>query len=354
LVSGAGWAATGAAAINAIVSPWFIRRRPAALSLAYNGASVGGVVFSPLWVALIAGVGFTGAAGLVGLAMVGTLWLLAGRYFRHGPAAQGLYPDGEAAPAGAPPPPSSAAPPVRLLGNRRFRSLALATSLGLFAQIGLIAHLFSLLTPALGAAGSGALAGLATGFAILGRSLLGWFLPADADRRLAAAGNYALQAAGSIVLLAAGGDAVPLLVLGVALFGLGLGNTTSLPPLIAQQDFPAAETGRAVALVTAFSQAGSAFAPLAFGTLRDLLPPAPGLPGGHAPSLYALAAGVQVAALAVLLLSRRSGERATGRRSGDRRAAGISAARSVPPAADRAAGRIPHSPASGRSPAPGS
>ena len=33
----------GAAAINAIVAPWFVRRRPAALSAAYNGASVGGV-----------------------------------------------------------------------------------------------------------------------------------------------------------------------------------------------------------------------------------------------------------------------------------------------------------------------
>lgn len=336
LVSGAGWAATGAAAINAIVSPWFIRRRAAALSLAYNGASIGGVVFSPLWVALIAGLGFAGAAGLVGLAMVGTLWLLSGRYLSDGPAARGLHPDGDAAPAPAPP----AAPRLRLWGDWRFRSLALASSLGLFAQIGLIAHLFSLLTPALGAAASGALAGLATAFAILGRSLLGWLLPADADRRLVAAGNYGLQAAGSLALLAAGGEAVPLLVLGVALFGLGLGNTTSLPPLIAQQDFAAAETGRVVALVTACSQACYAFAPLAFGALRDLLPPAPGLPGGHAPALFALAAAVQLAALLVLLFSRRAGA--------------SSLAISGPPSADRAAGRIPHSPASGRTPAPGS
>ena len=44
--SGAGWAAMGAAAVNQIVSPWFIRTRPAALSMAYNGASVGGIVNS--------------------------------------------------------------------------------------------------------------------------------------------------------------------------------------------------------------------------------------------------------------------------------------------------------------------
>ncbi len=70
LLSGFGWAATGAAAINVMVSPWFARRRPAALSSAYNGASVGGVVLSPLWVALIAALGFAGAAAVVGGVMV--------------------------------------------------------------------------------------------------------------------------------------------------------------------------------------------------------------------------------------------------------------------------------------------
>jgi hypothetical protein len=62
LLSGVGWAAMGAAAVNAIVSPWFMRTRPAALSMAYNGASIGGVVFSPLWVAGIDLLGFVRAA----------------------------------------------------------------------------------------------------------------------------------------------------------------------------------------------------------------------------------------------------------------------------------------------------
>src|SRR5690348_1271184 len=42
ILSGAGWAALGAAAVNAIVSPWFVRGRPAALAMAYNGATIGG------------------------------------------------------------------------------------------------------------------------------------------------------------------------------------------------------------------------------------------------------------------------------------------------------------------------
>ena len=60
LVSGSGWVALGPAAVNALIAPWFARRRPAALSMAYNGASLGGVLFSPLWVFLIAQAGFPG------------------------------------------------------------------------------------------------------------------------------------------------------------------------------------------------------------------------------------------------------------------------------------------------------
>jgi len=60
LFSGAGWVAMGAAAINAILAPWFIRRRPAALAMAYM-APASRVVFSPLWVAAIGAWGFSAA-----------------------------------------------------------------------------------------------------------------------------------------------------------------------------------------------------------------------------------------------------------------------------------------------------
>jgi hypothetical protein len=299
----------GGAAINAMVSPWFIRRRPAALSMAYNGASVGGVVLSPLWVALIAWIGFAPAAAAVGAVMLCAVWLLAGRILGARPEAMGLLPDGEppgpvpsAAPAERAPLPQGAA---ALWRDRRFATLAVGSAIALFAQIGLIAHLVSLLAPALGSPGAGAAAGLATACAILGRSALGWLLRPGVDRRLAAAGSLAVQIAGSLALLAAGGAEVPLLLLGVALFGLGLGNATSLPPLIAQAEMRMADTARAVALITAIGQASYAFAPAAFGALRDLAPPGPGMPAGAAPALFWAAAALQLLAVAVLLRGRR-------------------------------------------------
>jgi hypothetical protein len=55
-------------------------------------------------------------------------------------------------------------------------------SLSLFAQIGLLAHLFSLLVPALGEQIASFAAALATAAAIAGRTLVGWLMPAGADR----------------------------------------------------------------------------------------------------------------------------------------------------------------------------
>ena len=111
-------------------------------------------------------------------------------------------------------------------------------ALGLFAQIGLLAHLFSLLVPALGPQLAGFATGGATAAAIAGRTLVGWLMPAHADRRLFGCVNYAVQIVGSLALLFAAGDNVPFLLLGVVLFGAGIGNTTSRPLMIAQAEFP--------------------------------------------------------------------------------------------------------------------
>ena len=54
---------------------------------------------------------------------------------------------------------------------------------------------------------------------------------------------------------------MPLLLLGVVLFGVGFGNATSLPPLIAQVEFVREDVPRVVGLIVGISQGGYAFAP---------------------------------------------------------------------------------------------
>ena len=166
-------------------------------------------------------------------------------------------------------------------------------------------HLFSLLVPALGEQRAGLAMGLVTVLAIAGRSLLAWMMPLGADRRLAACTGYALQLAGSLTLVAAAGDSVPLLLLGVVLFGAGFGNATSLPPLIAQVEFVKEDVARAVGLIVGISQGGYAFAPALFGLIREFAPEAAGAAAGAAPYVFVAAALVQALAIAAFLAGRR-------------------------------------------------
>jgi len=307
MLSGSGWIAMGAAAVNAILAPWFVSKRPAALAMAYNGASVGGVLFSPLWVLSIEHLGFPLAATAIAVVMAFVVWLLADLYFAHTPAGMRQVPDGEAdlqttsqrhARAVTTAPPGSA-----LWRHRPFLTLAAAMALSLFAQIGMIAHLYSLLVPSFGIDGAGLAMGSATAVAVLGRTVVGWTLPPTADRRLIACASYAVQICGALALLAADGSRPMLLGLGVLLFGAGIGNTTSLPPLIAQSEFAHEDLQRVVARIVALSQAAYAFAPAALGLVRDLS--STGTADSRAPWFFVSVALLQALAIVAMMLGRR-------------------------------------------------
>jgi MFS family permease len=275
LLSGAGWAATSGAALNAMVSPWFEKERPKAVSLAFNGASVGGLILTPVWVALILLVGFPVAAAIIGALMTAVLWPIAARFLRPKPYINEV--------SSEPKPPTIGR--LQLLRDRRFLTMSGAFALGLFAQIGLIAHLITRLVPEFGAGGAAAAISLTTVCAVVGRILLGRML-GNRNRRTAASLNFLLQACGTILL--AFGNGASAVLSGCVLFGLGIGNLTSLPPLIVQEEFPSADLTKVVALITAINQALFAFSPFILGLLRDL--------GGGYMLPFGLATGFQVAA----------------------------------------------------------
>lgn len=305
LVSGLGWATLGAAAVNAIVAPWFSRDRPKALAWAYNGASFGGILMSPLWVLAIQFAGFPVAAAIIAALVIATLWILAGRVFVYSPASLGQRPDGDgeaAAEAAAAAPDHAALPAAAMWRDRRFITLAAATALGLFAQAGLLAHLFSLIVPALGEVRAGIAMAAATLAAVAGRTILAWVMPSDADRRLVASASYAVQVAGCGALLLSHGTDAWLIWSGVALFGLGIGNLVYLPPLIAQTEFARVDVPRVVALTAALGQGLYAFAPALFGLVREIAPAGSG--PGDAPFVHGLAALVFAAAIVTLLAGR--------------------------------------------------
>lgn len=281
LLSGIGWAATSGAAINAVVAPWFDKERPKALSVAFNGSSIGGLVFTPLWVALIGALGFATAALLIAIAMAAILWPVSMRYLQPRPS-------GAAAVR-----PTSALTKGQLLRDRRFVTISAAFALGLFAQIGLFAHLLTRLTPEFGENGAAWAIGLVTICAVFGRTLFGWLI-GNGDRRRIAALNFMVQACGTALL--AFGSGVPALAAGCVLFGLGVGNLVSLPPLILQTEFAAGDVGKAVALTVAINQAVFAFAPAVLGAVRDL-------EGGYVLA-FALVGIIQLVSALIILANR--------------------------------------------------
>lgn len=271
LCSGIGWVTLGATAVNTLIAPWYIKERPKALGKAYNGASLGGVIFSPLWVFLIERFGFGMAALVISLMAVVLIGSLAFLVFNKTPQSLGQHPDNAVSldPSATT---ANAAPwtAAQTLKSAKFRSLAAGMSLGLFAQIGLIAHLYSILAGRMGAQDASFAMGLATASAMGGRFIAARLMSRGVDRRQLACLGYAIQMSGTLMLL--GLDSHPAVAwVAVLLIGSGIGNATSLPPLIAQTEFSREQTAKVIALMVAISQATYAFAPASFGLIRASL-----------------------------------------------------------------------------------
>ena len=296
----AGWAAMSGAALNLIVAPWFERRRGLAISIAFNGAAVGGVLLVPALVFLIHRLGFTPAVvALVGLmAVVLTplvLWLLA-----RGPEAMGLGPDGDPlAPRAAAPSRAGGAPRARaFMRTWHFWSVAVPFALGITAQISVIIHQVSFLRPTLGVAGAAWAVSLTSACAVLGRLAVGLVVD-RVDKRGIIAGNFLLQATAVALLLAAPGPA--LLYVACVMFGLGVGNTTSLPSVIVQAEFPREAFGRVVSAIIAINQLTYSFGPGILGWLRDAF--------GSYQIALAGCLTLQLAAVALILIGARASPR---------------------------------------------
>jgi hypothetical protein len=257
-LSACGWALTSGVALNAILSQHFTQERPKALSLAYNGASLAGLLMVPLWVALIVWVGLPSASWVMATGVLAVVVPLALRYFGT--------PTGQAHGIAA----SSPKPRVNVMRLPSFWLLSAPFALGLFAQVGVLTHLLVYMSPLVGAALATSAITTLTLFAIAGRTLFAKFFTGF-NLASVAASTLCIQAIG-FALLAWGGRGQPqaaVLLAGAALFGLGFGNLTSLPPMVAQRWFPAPLVGTVVARVTGINQALYAFAPATFGLMRD-------------------------------------------------------------------------------------
>lgn len=266
LVMSLGWGAMSGAAINIVLAPWFQRRRGLAVSIGFTGATLGGVVVAPALIPLIDFVGFSSALAIAGLVQLVVMVALAAGVMRRGPEEFGHGPDGDPAPSPRLEPSPSGEGRRDALRTWRFWSVSAPFALGLAAQVGVLTHLVALVTPILGAGGAARAISATTAAALLGRLGTG-FVVDRLNRRLVASATLVVQMVG-LALLASESTAA-LVYAGCVLFGLGVGNLTTLPGLILAVEWSPQRFSALVALVVGINQFTFAFGPSLVGVVRD-------------------------------------------------------------------------------------
>jgi predicted MFS family arabinose efflux permease len=154
-----------------------------------------------------------------------------------------------------------------VLRNPAFITTSIPFALALTAQVGFLTHQVAFLSPLIGTLAAGWAVGLTTFGAVLGRIAAG-FVVDRFNRRVVASLNFITQAFGISILSVTTKTTV--LYLGCLLFGLGVGNATSLPGLIVQDEFPKQHFARIISLVVAINQFSFAFGPILLAHSRAL------------------------------------------------------------------------------------
>jgi MFS family permease len=226
------------------------------------------VCIAPALIALIGAVGFTRALVLAAVVLLVVLVAVAACVMGRGPEGRGLGPDGDSQRVVRADPSQGGAPGRRgdALRTWRFWSVSAPFALGLAAQVGVLTHMVALVTPQLGAGGPARAVSATTAAALIGRLATG-FVVDRLDRRLVSSATLIIQIIGLGLL--AWAPSVAVVYAGCALFGLGVGNLTTLPGLILAVEWPRERFGALVGLVVGINQFTFAFGPSLVGVLRD-------------------------------------------------------------------------------------
>ena len=294
-----GWTGMGSVVIATLLSSWFDKRRGLAISLAFNGATCGGIVLAPSLLKLVGIIGFARAmlatTTVMVMVLVPVVIAFIGRPAMQAPRAPAALSAvaGEAVPA----PRSRSA----LLRNLGFWTMVLPFSAALLAQVGFIVHQVSFLEPIIGRSAAGLAVTVMATMAVVGRLSLGLFVDRF-DPRAASAVSMVSQAAALFVLAQSSHAAA--LLLACAVYGFSIGNMITFPPLIIQREIGHAAFGAAMGLGTSISGIVSAFGPGLVGLVRSLT--------GDYTMALALCVVLDLVAAGIVLLRPRPAERVRG------------------------------------------
>jgi MFS family permease len=143
---GVGWACLSTTAVATTIAPWFEKYQGRAVSIASLGASIGGMIGTPILLFGIGRAGFAITTAIAGSLAAAVLLPLAVRVMRHRPVDIGLFPDGAPAARAVT---LETTPPWNRMAAARTRSLRgvmLGFGTGMMVQIGFLTHQVTLLS----------------------------------------------------------------------------------------------------------------------------------------------------------------------------------------------------------------
>jgi MFS family permease len=291
LAWGTGWACLSTTTLTTTIAPWFERYQGRAVSTAMIGASVGGMVGTPILLFAIRTLGLTLANVCAALTLLLVAVPIAAFVLRPRPHELGVFPDGLPSRDGALTATESRWTRADALRTRAVWTVVFGFGLGLLVQVGFLTHHVSLLVPAIGAGGAAATVTLTAATALAGRMLLARF--ADGYDVRAVAAGMMLLAATLLVTLSAIRTPVVLVIVS-AMYGITVAHVTTLFPIVVRREFGAASFGVVFGAAAAGVQLMTSLGPGFYGVLYDLF-------GGYGPPL-AIAAAIDVVAAALVWL----------------------------------------------------
>ncbi|GAA1744231.1 MFS transporter [Aeromicrobium alkaliterrae] len=294
---GIGFAAMSVVPTGRLVAAWFTdARRNVAMSVAFMGLPIGGVIGTPVIAHLVETRGFAEATVWLAVVLVGVA-VPTGLLLRE-PRDHGATPSPTTG-AGAPVPPDEvgeaaqhaevSVPAAVALRTPWFAMVTLGLALGMVSQIGVLTHLFSAVSDVRDAGLAAATVSTVTFASLVGRIAGSWALGRIGLLR-SAVGLLAGQAV-ALIGIASWRESDALFVTAV-LLGLTVGNMQVIQPLLLVDRFGPAEFPRILAVGNLFVTVGMAVGPLVVGLGVDL-------GSGYGFALLVLAACSLVAGLLV-------------------------------------------------------
>lgn len=264
-VMGIGWASLSAAAVAAMIAPWFEKHQGRAVSIAAIGASVGGVVGVPVLLFAIAQLGLAATTAIAAVAILAVLLPIAVFVMKRAPAELGLFPDGASAVAAKA---ANAATWTVRSATRTWAlwSVILAFSIGMFVQVGFLTHQVAFLSETLSPAWVSAIASATAITALAARIGLASFVD-RIDQRTFATTVLLLAAAAFAVLACFPNKWV--VIAGCVVYGVTMSNITILSAIIVRREFGAASFGTVFGFASSIIQLATAVGPSFYGALRE-------------------------------------------------------------------------------------